>query len=100
MSSSPGWASTERPSTVMVTFVRITSVMGASSVVHVGHEIVAEHAQRGVDRRRDRRTQHADGGLLRRPGQSRGDVVAEVEQQVEVLHTSATVFEAVQHALD
>src|ERR1700691_6208940 len=99
MSSSPGAASTLRPFTEIVT-VDFTSVKGASSLVDVLDELVAEHRDRRVHRRGNRRTEHADGRLLRRPGESRGDVVAEIEQQVEVFHAAATVFQAIHRALD
>ena len=43
--------------------------------------------------------EHADRRLLRRPLQPRGDVVAHVEEQVEILLAPVPVLDAVQHPL-
>ena len=61
------------------------SLIGAAPLLDVDEELVAEHLDGRADRRRDGRAEHADGGLLGGPGQAGGDVVAGVEQQVEVL---------------
>src|SRR5487761_206860 len=100
MSSSPGVASMARPFTVMVTVPRITSVIGTPTVVHVRDEVVSEHPDGRVHRRRYRGTQDANRRLLRRPGESRRDVVAEIEQEVAVLRASAAVFNTVHRAFD
>src|SRR5580698_11568859 len=100
MRSSPGAASIDRPFTVIVTVERMTSVMRAPTIGHVLHEVVTEHLDRRVHRGRDGRTQHADRRLLGRPGEARRDVVTEVEEEVDVLHATAAVFDAVHRALD
>src|ERR1019366_8085595 len=100
MSSSPGVASIARPFTVIVTVVRITSVMRTPALVHVLDEVVAKHLDRRVHRRRYGGPQHAERRLLGRPGEARRDVVTEVEQQVDVLQATAAVFNAVHRALD
>src|ERR1017187_2171805 len=100
MSSSPGVASIARPFTVIVTVVRITSVMRTPALVHVLDEVVAKHLDRRVHRRRYGGPQHADRRLLGRPGEARRDVVTEVVQQVDVLQATAAVFNAVHRALD
>src|SRR3954467_11269024 len=64
-------------------------------VFDVDKELVAEHADGGDDRRGDGRTEHADRCLPRRPGQTRGDVVAHVEEEVEVLLTAGAVLDPV-----
>src|ERR1700691_2931663 len=99
MTSSPDAASTLRPFTEIVT-VDLTSVKGASSLVDVPDELVTEHRDRRVDRRGNRRSEDADRRLLGRPEESRRDVVAEVEQEVDVFHAPSPVFESVHCALD
>src|SRR5665213_212380 len=100
MRSSPGVASIDRPFTVIVTVERIASVMRTPALGHVLDEVVAEHLDGRVNRRRNRRAQHTDRRLLGRPGESRCDVVAKIEQEVDVFHTTAAVFHAVHRALD
>src|SRR5664280_3212709 len=94
MSSSPLGAVTSRPSRVKVTISRgsasassgVTgSLIGASPLLDVDQELVAEHLDGRADGRGDGPPEHADGGLLGRPREPRGAVVAGVEQQVEVL---------------
>ena len=63
-------------------------------------ELVAEHLDRRMDRRWDRRTEHADGGLLRGPGQTRRDVVARVEQEVDILLTAFAALDAGEDPLE
>src|SRR5207248_3384682 len=44
--------------------------------------------------------EHADRCLLWRPGQTRGDVVADVEQEVEVLLAAGALLDAVHHLVE
>src|SRR5580658_951266 len=82
---SPLLASTARPSMVRVTFGGVGfGAIGARHVLDVGQELVAEHAHAAHDGARDRGAEGADRGLLGGPGEAGGDVVAGVEEQVEV----------------
>src|ERR1017187_2270202 len=100
MTNSPGLASNSRPSMVRDTEVRITSVMGTSSVTDVFNEVVAKHVDGRVNRGGNRRAEHADGRLLGWPSEAGSNVVAEIEQQVEVLDPSTPVLQSVQDALE
>src|SRR5437773_11207038 len=82
MISSPFLASIGRPSRTMLTVS--SSVKRTGPIFDVDEEFVAEHADGGHDRARDGRPERTDRGLLRRPRQAGRDVVARVEQQVEV----------------
>src|SRR5579884_438982 len=75
--------SAERP--VPVPGCGARSLIGAPAVLDVNEELVAEHVDGRVDRGGDRRAEHADGRLLRWPGEPRRDVVGDVEEEVEVL---------------
>src|SRR5579862_9213761 len=109
ISSSPGRAVAGRPSRTKgidpsseawsSAGALATSVKGARPFLDVQQELVAEHLDGRGDGRGDRRPEHADGRLLGRPVQPRRDVVAHVEQQVEVLLTTIPVLDAVQDAL-
>src|SRR5437763_16322370 len=88
---SSGLAWTALPSTVMVIvsgsasdFWSVPSAKGAAAFLDVDQELVAKHLDGRGDRRWDRRPQHADRRLLGRPGEFGSEVVAHVEQQVEV----------------
>src|SRR5271169_1698974 len=113
MRNSPARAVASRPSMVKVTGasgspggamawcdVTTGSAMGAPAFLDVHQELVAEHAQRGGDRGRDGRPQHADGRLLRRPRHTRGDVVAGIHEQVEIRLATRTVLDAAQDLLE
>src|SRR5437588_3757884 len=88
-----------RPSTVTVTVSFCCSVCwlispeGTAALLDVDEELVPEHAHGGGDRRGDGGAEHADRGLLGRPGQTRGDVVAHVEEKVEVLLPARPVLD-------
>src|SRR5688500_10394323 len=103
---SPGLASTALPSTVMFTtsVLLAVSVIRARPVLDVHEELVAEHAERRHDRGRDRRAEEADRGHRRRPGErplhAGHDVVAHVDEQVEVLHAACALLDAVHHLLE
>src|SRR3954467_1651305 len=96
MTISPGLASKTLPSTVIL----IGSAKRAPAVLDVDQELVAEHLDAGHDRGRDRWAEHADGGLLRRPAQPRGDVVAHVEQQVQVRLAALAQLDAAQDLVE
>src|SRR5687767_11853509 len=85
---SPCLASMTFPSTVILIGSAIGSAelraKGAPAVLDVDEELVAEHLDGRGDRGGDGRAEHADGGLLWRPAEAGGDVVAHVEHQVEV----------------
>src|SRR6478609_3382939 len=120
MTSSPGLASTCLPSTVMDTEVS-TSVNGGHLLgcgvvgadegraldldgdlrrsADVGLELVLEAHDRRGDRRGGALAERADGGLLRRPVHADRDVVADVEQQVEVLGPAVAVEDALEDLL-
>src|SRR5438105_12207444 len=100
ITSSPCRASMARPSTVTVTVSFCCSVCwlispeGTAALLDVDEELVPEHAHGRGDRRGDGGAEHADRGLLGRPGQTRGDVVAHVEEEVEVLLPAGAVLDA------
>src|SRR5580692_3580667 len=104
MSSSPFLALTSRPSSVKVCVpsslpppasasvglsVLAVSVKGTTPFLHVHQELVAEHADAGRDGRRDRRPEHADGGLLGWPGHAGRNVVAQVHEKVQIFLATA-----------
>src|SRR5947208_1802609 len=97
---SPGLASAARPSTVKVTTSALMSVKRTRALLDVGEVLVSEHLDRGRDRRRDRWPQHADRRLGRRPRQAGGDVVAHVEEQVEVGHAPTPELDPPQHLVE
>src|SRR5664280_639480 len=76
------------------------SLIGAVPLLDVDQELVAEHGDGRADRGRDGRTQDADRGLLRRPGQPGRDVVAGVEQEVEVLLAALAPLDALHDPLE
>src|SRR5271165_3020059 len=80
--------------------VAARSVIRTAPILHVDEELVAEHGDGRVDRRRDRRSEDADRGLLGRPLQTRGDVVGDVEQETEVLLAPVPVLDAVEDAFE
>src|SRR3954452_13037620 len=93
ITTSPGWASIARPSTVTVRLAvcsvcdistAVSCAVRALPVFDVDEELVAEHADGRDDGRGDGRAEDADRCLPRRPGQTRGDVVAHVEEQIQV----------------
>src|SRR5664279_4787283 len=104
MSSSPLCAVTSRPSRVNGTvsadpscpgpWAAVCSPIGAPALLDVDEELVAEHLDGRADGGGDGRPEHADGGLLGRPGQSGGDVVARIEEQVEVLFAAVSRLDA------
>src|SRR5947209_10163914 len=111
ITTSPGWASIARPSTVTVRVsLAVCSVCDISTaascavralpVFDVDEELVAEHADGRDDRRGDGRAEDADRCLPRRPGQTRGDVVADVEEEVEVLFPSGAALDSVHDLVD
>src|SRR5271155_3564138 len=91
------WASGASASVGLETFA--VSVKGTPPFLHVHQELVAEHADARRDRRRDRRPEHADGGLLRGPGHARGDVVAQVHEEVQIFLAPVAVLNSVHDAL-
>src|SRR5271165_5776810 len=114
MSSSPFFAVTSRPSRVKVSvassgaavasasfgdWVFAVSVKGTPPFLHVDEELVAEHADARGDRGGDGRAEHADGGLLRRPGHAGGDVVAEVHEEVQIFLAPGAVLNSVHDPL-
>src|SRR5688500_11389437 len=78
---SPCLASMTFPSTVILIG---SPAKRTRTFFDVNEELVAEHLDAGGDGGRDGRAEHANGGLLGRPAQAGGDVVAHVEQEVEV----------------
>src|SRR5438309_709203 len=72
----------------------------APAVFDVDEELVAEHLDAGDDRGGDRRAQHADRRLLGRPAQAGRDVVADVEQQVEVGLAALAQLEAAEDLVE
>src|ERR1035437_7731039 len=96
---SPLRPATWRPSRVKVTAssLEVGSLIRAASLFDVDQELVAEHLDGRADRRGDRGAEDADGGLLGRPGEPGGDVVAHIEQQVEVLLASPSRFDPHHH---
>src|SRR5271165_1343611 len=89
-----------RPSRTKETTSLPASAIGAASLFDVEEELVAEHADGRGDRRRDRRAEDADRRLLGRPVQPGGDVVRDVEEQVEVLLPPAAGLQAGQDPLE
>src|SRR5580692_9781487 len=75
------------------------SVKGTAPLLDVDEELIAEHLDGRPDGRRDRRPQHADGGLLGRPGEPGGDVVAGVEQEIEILLPAVAGLDALHDLL-
>src|SRR5258706_10790664 len=113
MSSSPGFASMSRPSTVTVTVVFLGASAGVSdtgvlrldvdhrsAVLDVVLELVAEQLEGRSQRGRGRRSEHADRRLARRPGQPRADVVGHVEEQVQIAGPPIAVDDALQDPLE
>src|SRR5688572_19288523 len=92
---SPARASTDRPSTVIVSRSGLVdaSAKGTRTFLDVDQELVAEHPEGGDDGRRDRGAKRADRGHVRwparRPLNTGGDVVAHVHQEVEILDATA-----------
>src|SRR5947208_5848176 len=72
----------------------------ALPVFDVDEELVPEHADGRDDRGGNGRAEDADRCLPRRPGQTRGDVVAHIEEEVEVLLAPRTVLDAVHDLVD
>src|ERR1700722_18217046 len=114
MSSSPFLAVTSRPSSVKVCVpsslpldarasvglpVLAVSVKGTPPFLHVHQELVAEHADARRDGRRDRRSENADGGLLRRPGHAGRDVVAQVHEEVQIFLAPVAILNSVHDPL-
>src|ERR1700722_19729157 len=114
ISSSPFLALTSRPSRVKVcvpsslasgasasvgVFVFAVSVKGTPPFLHVHQELVAEHADARRDGRRDRRPEHADSCLLRGPGHTGRDVVAQVHEEVQIFLAPVAVLNSVHDAL-
>src|SRR5674476_1107994 len=60
------------------------SSIGTAPLLDVDEELIPEHLDGRTDGRRDGGPQHADGGLLGWPGQPGSDVVAGIEQEVEI----------------
>src|SRR5688572_28890620 len=60
----------------------------------VDEELVAEHLDAGGDGGGDGGAEHADGCLLGRPAQAGSDVVAHVEQELEVGLPALTLLDA------
>src|SRR5205807_2059836 len=67
---------------------------------YVGLEFVTEATDGRRDRRHRGRAERADRGLSRRPVDARADVVAHVEQQVDVLGPALTIDDATQDLLE
>src|SRR5438309_12107047 len=84
---SPSRASTFRPSTVI-------SGKGAAALFDVHEVLVAEHVQRRDEGGGDRRAEHADRRLGGRPAQTGGDVVAHVDEELEVGLAAAACLDA------
>src|SRR5688572_13893094 len=77
------------PCLASMTFPSTVILMGSSAkrtpaVFDVDQKLVAEHLDAGGDGGGDGGAETADGGLLGRPAQAGGDVVPQVEEQVEV----------------
>src|SRR5688500_12343794 len=117
MTSSPGLASTGRPliSTITVSGAWVSDTGGLARLRDVGlavdgdrrlagapavgHELVLEPHDGGRDRRHGRRAERADRRLLRGPGDAGADVVADVEQQRDVVGAAVPVEDAAQDLL-
>src|SRR5580704_1705185 len=78
----------------------VGSLIGAALVFDVHEELVAEHLDGRGDGRGDGGAEHADGGLLGRPGQAGSDVVARIEEEVEVLLAAVARLDAGHDALE
>src|SRR5688572_24563373 len=78
---SPLLASMTLPSTVILMG---SPAKRARTFFYVDEELVAEHLDARGDGGGDGGPEHADGGFLRGPPEAGGDVVTDVEQQVEV----------------
>src|SRR3712207_2113753 len=93
-----------RPSTVRVTTSggasRCVSAKGAPAVFDVREVLVSEALDRRGDRRHGRRPEGTDRRLLRRPGDAGADVVAHVEQQIEVGLPPGAVLDAMEDLLE
>src|SRR4051794_7239626 len=107
MTSSPGRQAISWSFTVMVT----TSVLGAVSVMtmatlraaallDVDQVLVAEPLDRRRDGRHGGGAEGADRRLLRRPRDAGTDVVAHVEEQVEVFVATLPVLDAVEDVFE
>src|ERR1700681_2979771 len=81
---SPLPAVTSLPSRTIVTVSAGGSAIGAGTFLDVDAELVPEHPDGRHDGARDGRAERADRRLPGRPGQTRGDVVAGIEHQVQV----------------
>src|SRR5579864_9597332 len=75
------------------------SAIGAAPVLDVHQEFVPEHPDGRGDRRRDGRSQDADGRLLGRPRHPGGEVVTDVHEQVDVGLAPVAVLDAPQDLL-
>src|SRR5579875_46946 len=109
MMSSPGDAVTLRPLIVRFTCsggdrLSVASPMAdlvgrhrAAPLLHVEEELVSKAVDARDYRGGNGRPEDADGRLLRGPGETRGDVVAGVEEQVEVLLPPEAVLDPPDH---
>src|SRR5580700_4456176 len=84
---------------VMTGSAMVASAVGAASVFDMDQELVAEHPDARGDGRRDGGTEHADGGLLRRPGHPGREVVADVHQELQVTVPALPVLDPPQDLL-
>src|SRR5687768_13695472 len=105
MSSSSGLASMATPFTVTVTVVLAGASCSVSAtwtppLFDVEEVLVAEAVHRRDDRRDRRRAERADRRLLRRPCETGRDVVADVEQQLEVVLATGARLDAVHDLLE
>src|ERR1700722_20083881 len=73
---------------------------GTGAVLDVQQELVAEHADGRGDGGGDGGAEHADGRLLRRPAHTRGQVVGDVHQQLEVALAALAVLDPAQDLLE
>src|SRR4051794_39023486 len=97
---SPFLASTGRPSRMIVTVSSVSAMVSAiraGAVLDVDEELVTEHADRRHDRTGNRRPEGADRRLPRRPGQTRRDVVTDVEQEIQVRGAALALLDAHEH---
>src|SRR5579859_26440 len=98
---SPAYASTSLPSrTIFTVSSGWLPAIRAGAFLDVHHELVAEHPHGRHDRARDRRAERADRRLPGRPRETRGDVVAHVQQEVEVGLATLSLLDASQHLLE
>src|SRR5687767_5348730 len=119
ITSSPGLASIGLPLTVTSTVSEGAWTSDTGHLVRLGHvglaadrhrrlggatavgdELVAEPHDRGRDRGHGARPERADRGLPRRPGDAGADVVADVEQQGDVVRSAMPVEDPTQHLLE